>query len=80
MAETVAVEITKAATDNAPIYIAVTQVKKIAKKPPAAAKDMIRDMMMALAVAIRKNNMNNDNPVNVRRVIVPTCSIKFGSI
>ena len=75
IAETVTVEITKAATDNAPIYIAVTQAKKRAKKPPAAAKDTRRDMTMALTVAATKKIINKSNPVNVRRVTVPTCTI-----
>jgi hypothetical protein len=43
IAEIVALEITNAATDNAPMYINVTHVKKRAKKPPAAAKDTRRD-------------------------------------
>lgn len=61
------------ATDNAPIYIAVTQAKKRAVKPPIAAKKMRRETIMALTVAARKKSIKTSNPVNVRRVIVPTC-------
>ena len=74
IAEIVVLEITNTATDNAPMYINVTQVKKRAKKPPAAAKDTRRDMTMALTVAARKKSVKTSNPVKARRVIVPTCS------
>lgn len=47
--------------------------KKIAKKPPAAAKDMKSDRMIALTVAAAKKSKKTSTPVRVRRVIVPTC-------
>ena len=72
--EITVVEMTKAATDKAPMYIAVTQAKKRAKNPPAAAKDMRKEITMALKVATRKKSIKTSNPVNARRVIVPTCS------
>lgn len=77
IAEIVALEITNAATDNAPMYMSVTHVKKRAKKPPAAAKDTRRDMTMALKVAATKKSIKTSNPVNARKAIVPTCS-RFG--
>lgn len=54
--------------------MAVTQAKKRAKKPPAAAKEMSREITMALTVATRKKSVKTRNPVEARRVIVPTCS------
>lgn len=54
------------------MYMNVTQVKKKAKKPPAAAKDTRRDMTMQLMVAARKKSIKTSNPVKVRTVIVPT--------
>lgn len=63
---------TKTATDNAPIYIAVTQAKKRAKNPPAAAKDNRREMIIALIVAATKKSMKTRRPVKEIRVMVPT--------
>lgn len=74
IAEIVALAITNAATDNAPMYMNVTQVKKRAKKPPAAAKDTSRDITTALVVAARKKSIKTSTPVKPRRVMVPTCS------
>lgn len=71
--EIVVAEITKTATDNAPIYIAVTHAKKRAKNPPAAAKDMRREIIMALKVAATKKRLKTSNPVRARREIVPAC-------
>lgn len=71
-------EMTNAAMDNAPMYIAVTQAKKRAKNPPAAAKDMRRETTMALKVATEKKTIKTSSPVNARRVIVPTCSKTIG--
>ncbi|CAL1379839.1 unnamed protein product [Linum trigynum] len=73
IAEIVAVEMANIAIDNAPMYIAARQAKKRAKKPPAAANDMRREMTMALMVAARKNSMKTSIPVMARRAIVPTC-------
>lgn len=72
VAEIVAVEMTNTATDNAPMYIAVRKAKNRAKKPPAAAKDMRREMTIALKVAARKKSINTSTPVKERRAIVPT--------
>lgn len=72
---TVAVEMTTKATDKAPIYTAVMQAKKIAKKPPAAAKDIKREMTTALIVAPTKKSIKTRNPVKDRNVIVPACSL-----
>lgn len=74
IAENVAVDITNTATVKAPMYTAVTQAKKRAKKPPTAAKETRREMIMAFRVAARKNSRKMSNPVNARRAIVPTCS------
>lgn len=74
IAKIVAVEMTNTATDNAPMYTAVKQAKNIAKNPPAAAKDMRREMTTALTVAAIKNSINTSNPVKASRVIVPTCT------
>lgn len=74
IAEIVAVDITNKATPNAPTYMAVTQAKKRAKKPPTAAKDTRREIIMALRVAARKKNRKMSDPVIARRTIVPTCS------
>lgn len=54
--------------------MAATQAKKIAKNPPAAAKDITREMIIALAVAATKNSIKTNNPANVRKTIVPTCN------
>lgn len=67
-------EMTKKAIDNAPMQIPARQAKKIAKKPPAAAKDIKIDRMIALTVAAAKNSKKTSTPVKVRRVIVPTCN------
>lgn len=68
------VEIANMATDNAPIYIAVTKAKKRAKNPPATAKEMKRETMMALIVATRRRSIKVKSPVKATRAIVPTCS------
>lgn len=47
-------------------------MKKRAKKPPAAAKDMSKEMIMALAVAAKKKSIKTSNPVKDRKVMVPT--------
>lgn len=73
MAEMVVVEIMKTAKDNAPIYIAVKHAKKIAKKPPAVAKDSSNETITAFSVAVNKKQKNISNPVKAKRVIVPTC-------
>lgn len=70
--EIVVVEIMKAATDSAPMYIAAKEVKKRARNPPAAAKDIIKEMMIAFTVATKRMNMKNSNPVKARSVIDPT--------
>jgi hypothetical protein len=81
VAEIVAVEMTNTATDNAPMYIAARKAKNRAKKPPAAAKDMRREMTIALKVAARKKSINTSTPVKERRAIVPTCnSLKIDRI
>ena len=54
--------------------MAVMKAKKRAKKPPAAARDMRREITMALTVAARKKSMKMNSPVKARSVIVPTCS------
>lgn len=51
----------------------VKQVKKTTKKPPAAADDTRKEIMIAFNVAANKKNMQIISPVNARRVIVPTC-------
>ena len=56
------------------------QVKKRAKKPPAAAKDMSKEMITALAVAAKKKSIKTSNPVKDRKVMVPTCNIIGGII
>lgn len=68
----VAVDMKNMATPRAPIYIAVTQAKKRAKKPPAAANDIKREMTMALTVAARKKSINTMIPVKAMSTIVPT--------
>lgn len=60
--------------------MAVIQAKKRAKKPPAAAKDMRKDMTIALKVAARKKSIKTSNPVKARRVIVPTCRNLEGNL
>ena len=69
-----AVEMTTIATDSAPMYIAVRNAKNRAKKPPTAAKDMRREITIALKVAARKKSINTITPVMERRAIVPTCN------
>lgn len=54
--------------------MAATQAKKRAKNPPAATKDMNREMTTALKVAAAKKSIKTSNPVNVRSKIVPTCN------
>lgn len=73
IAEIVAVDIANKATVKAPMYTAVTQAKKRAKKPPTAAKETRREIMMALRVAAKKNSRKMSNPVSARKAIVPTC-------
>lgn len=68
----VAVDMKNMETAKAPIYTAVTQAKKRAKKPPAAANDIRREMTIALTVAATKKSINTTNPVKAMRVIVPT--------
>jgi hypothetical protein len=75
-AEITVAEMTKIATDTAPIYTATKQAKKIAKNPPAAASDIKTETMIALAVATNRKNMKVRRPVNAISVIVPTCQIK----
>lgn len=72
IAEMVAVEIMQIAKDTAPIYIAVKQAKKTAKNPPAAANDISNETMTAFSVATNKKIIKLSNPVNARRLIVPT--------
>ena len=74
MAEIVAVDIKNKATVNAPMYTAVMQAKKRAKKPPTAAKETRREIITALRVAARMNSRKMSNPVDARRAIVPTCN------
>ena len=76
LAQNVITEIANAAIDNAPTYTAATKAKKIAKNPPAAAKDTRSDMTMAFMVAARKKSMNTSSPVSATKVTVPTCSNK----
>lgn len=76
MVEMVVVEITKTATDNAPMYIAVEKAKKRAKHPPAAAKDTRSEMIIAFTVAATKNNIKTSSPVKATSVIDPTCQAK----
>lgn len=52
--------------------MAATQVKNRAKNPPAAAKEIRREITTALTVAARKNSIKTNNPINVRETIVPT--------
>lgn len=73
VAQNVTVEIANMATDNAPIYIAVTKAKKRAKNPPATAKEMRRETIMALIVATRMTSRKVRSPVKATRAIVPTC-------
>lgn len=54
--------------------MAVMKAKKRAKKPPAAARDMRREITMALTVAATKKSIKTVSPVKARRAIVPTCS------
>lgn len=54
--------------------MAATQAKKIAKNPPAAAKDITREMTTALTVAATKKSIKTNIPANVRKMIVPTCN------
>jgi len=75
-AEITVAEMTKIATDTAPIYTATKQAKKMAKNPPAAASDIKTETMIALAVATNRKNMKVRRPVNAISVIVPTCQIK----
>lgn len=70
----VAVDITKAAINNAPTYTAATQVKKKAKKTPTAASDRRKEITMAFIVATRKKSVNTRHPVNARNVTIPTCT------
>uniref|UniRef100_A0A7C9A6M1 Uncharacterized protein n=1 Tax=Opuntia streptacantha TaxID=393608 RepID=A0A7C9A6M1_OPUST len=49
-----------------------TEAKNIAKKPPAAAKDIKNETMTVLIVAAAKNSRKTRTPVIVSRVIVPT--------
>lgn len=53
--------------------MAATQAKNRAKNPPAAAKDITREMTTALTVAATKKSIKTNNPANVRETIVPTC-------
>lgn len=53
--------------------MAVKHAQKSTKKPPAAAKDMRAEMMIALTVAAKKNSIKTSNPVKATSVIVPTC-------
>lgn len=68
----VAVDIKNTAATKAPIYIAVTQAKKKAKRPPAAASDIRKETTIAFTVAARKKSINTTTPVKAMRVIVPT--------
>jgi hypothetical protein len=54
--QNITVAITNIATNNAPIYIAVTKAKKRDKNPPATAKEIKRETMKALIVATRRAN------------------------
>lgn len=72
--QNVTVEIANMATDSAPIYVAVTNAKKRAKNPPATAKEMRRETMMALIVATRRRRIKVTSPVKATSMIVPTCS------
>ena len=69
----VAVDITKAAINNAPTYIVVTQAKKKAKNRPTAAKDMKKEIIMAFTVATKKKSIKTRHPAKARNVTVPTC-------
>lgn len=71
--EIVTVKVTKAAMNNTPMYIAVRQVKKIAKKPPTAANEMRREITIAFTVAAAKNNINASTPVKAKSVTIPAC-------
>lgn len=53
--------------------MAATQAKNRAKNPPAAAKDITREMTIALTVAATKKSIKTSNPASVRKTIVPTC-------
>ena len=70
-----AMQIANMATDNAPMYIAITEAKKTAKNPSATAKDTKSEITMALKVAARTNNRKTNSPVKETREIVPTCNI-----
>ncbi|RYR18328.1 hypothetical protein Ahy_B03g062944 [Arachis hypogaea] len=64
LAQNVVTEIAIAATNSAPTYTAATQAKKIAKNPPAAAKDTRSDMTTAFMVAARKKSRKTSSPVS----------------
>jgi len=63
MVTKVVTEITKAATDKAPTKIATRHVKKIAIKPPTAAKDISRPTIMVFVVAAKKKSIKAPKPV-----------------
>jgi hypothetical protein len=74
------VEMVKVAIDTAPTYTATKQAKKRAKNPPAAARDIRTETMMALAVATSRKDMKIRRPVSAISVIVPTCHISTDEI
>ncbi|MFS7948835.1 hypothetical protein Hanom_Chr06g00564491 [Helianthus anomalus] len=60
--EMVTVNVTNAVTNNKPMYIVVIHAKKIAKKPPTAAKEMRREITIAFTVAARNTTVNTSIP------------------
>lgn len=72
IAEITVAEMTNMAIDTAPTYTATKQAKNKARNPPAAAKDIRTETIMALAVATSRKDMKISRPVSDISVIVPT--------
>lgn len=72
--EMVTVNVTNAVMNNKPMYIAVIQAKKTAKKPPTAAKEMRREITIAFTVAATNTTVNTSIPVKAKRVAIPACT------